>query len=112
MAWAGLVEGEASAWEGVSASAEALAGVEALVEDSAEGGGQRLTPVTTGWLLPTRGMATPTTPPIANGAGTRFFATGHIPTVRKMAMVKDRAGVLVLETGNRCEDSEKIKKRR
>jgi hypothetical protein len=28
-------------------------------------------------------MATPTTPPIANGAGTRFFATGHIPIVRK-----------------------------
>ena len=89
MAWAGLVEGEASVWEGVSALAEDLAGEEALAEDSAEGGWPRLMPVTTGWLLPTRGMVTPTTTPIAHGAGIRFFAMGHMPTVRKMAMVKD-----------------------
>ena len=86
MVWAGLVEGEASVWEGVSASAEDLAGAEALVEDlagagalaedSAEGGGPRLTPVTTGWLLPTRGMVTPTTTHIAHGVGIRFFRYG------------------------------------
>ena len=103
MAWAGLVEGEASVWEGVSASAEDLAGAEALVEDlagagalaedSAEGGWPRLTQVTTGWLPPTRGMVTPTTTHIAHRAGIRFFAMGHIPKVRKMAMVKDQAGV-------------------
>ncbi len=92
-AWAGLVEGEASVWEGVSASAEDLAGAEALVWEgvsaSAEAGWPHLTPVTTGRLPPTRGMVTPTTPPIANRAGTRFLAMDHIPTVRKMAMVKD-----------------------
>jgi len=93
MAWAGLVEGEASVWEGVSALAEDLARAEALVEDSAEGGGPRLTPVTTGWLPPTRGMVTPTTTHIAHGVGIRFFSIGHIPKVRKMAMVKDQAGV-------------------
>lgn len=89
MAWAGLVEGEALVWEGVSALAEDLAGAEALVEDSAEDGWPRLMPVTMGWLLPTRGMVTPTTTHIAHGAGIRFFAMGHIPRVRKMAMVKD-----------------------
>lgn len=91
--WAGLVEGEASVWEGVSDSVEALAGAEALVEDSAEGGVQRLTPVTTVWLIRTRGMVTPTTTYIADGVGIRFLAISHIPRVLKIATFKDRAGI-------------------
>ena len=98
-AWAGLAEAEASLWEGVSDwaedLAEDLAGAKASVEDSAEGGGQRPTLATTGWLTPIRAMVTPTTIPMARGAGIRFLDIKPVPEALKVAMARDRAGVSV-----------------